>query len=290
MTFIQLKHFSSVYKNKSITGAAKELYTSQPTVTTSIKKLEQELEVNLLKRVGGKIIPTEEGHFFYAKSQIILDNYDKLIEEMSVLINKRKHLKIGVPFHVNLVILPIIFKEFHEKYPDVQIEIVEKGGLELIQSLLNEEIQILITAVDKQYEDLLNIKHLFKTNICFCVSKEHELAKQKTITFERAFKETLIMFTGNSYKTRIIKEKAKELNIKPKILFTTNQIASLKKSIANNFACGFMIDVSIEKEDNIVKIPLEEPVCIQINIITKKGVQLYSHVKSAYSFIVEKYK
>ena len=65
MELKQLEYFLAVSNNKSFTRAAEQLYVSQPSVTTAIKKLEDELGLILFDRNKKQAILTSEGEIFY---------------------------------------------------------------------------------------------------------------------------------------------------------------------------------------------------------------------------------
>lgn len=66
--------FYYVAKEKSITGAAKRLYISQPAISKSLKKLEEELHVNLFSRNLNGVELTEEGKILFTYVEKALKN------------------------------------------------------------------------------------------------------------------------------------------------------------------------------------------------------------------------
>ena len=62
MTFRHLEIFMSVYQNRSITKASKELHISQPSVSLAIKELEEKYQTPLFDRMNRQIYPTKKAH------------------------------------------------------------------------------------------------------------------------------------------------------------------------------------------------------------------------------------
>ena len=73
-----LKIFTTVYKTRSFTKAAEELYTSQPTVSEHMRNLEDNLGCKLFDRLGRSILPTPEAELLYPKAEEILNEMSKL--------------------------------------------------------------------------------------------------------------------------------------------------------------------------------------------------------------------
>jgi len=78
MTIEQIRQFISVVETGSISKAAKALYISQPNLTTSIKKLEKELNVTLFERTQKGMLLTENGRYFYSVVNPLYRQYSDL--------------------------------------------------------------------------------------------------------------------------------------------------------------------------------------------------------------------
>jgi DNA-binding transcriptional LysR family regulator len=273
----------------NITKASQELFISQPALTSSIKMLEKSLKVNLIHRIKGRISITHEGEIFLTQSLELINNYDKLKETMADLADKRKQVKIGIPLQVSVVMIPIIFGEFHKKFKDIKIEVMESGGIHIINEVLQGNIQIAVTGIDTDFNDFLDIKHLFKSRACFCVSKNHRYAKYDKIDFSEAINEELVSFNKGFYINKLMYKYCEEMDVVPNILFETNQIYTIKRMVSSNTACAFMLEDALESNDNIVGIPLVQDFDINIGIITKKGTQLYKDPQKALDFIYGKF-
>lgn len=81
MELLQMQYFNAIVDNGSMTAAAESLHVSQPTLSCSIKKLEDELGTRLLCKQGRYLVCTEAGKHFHEKSQKILLQIDNLIDE-----------------------------------------------------------------------------------------------------------------------------------------------------------------------------------------------------------------
>ena len=84
MEFRQLEAFVNAAKYKSFSKAADATFLTQPTISTHVSNLENELGVRLLNRSGREISLTPHGHEFYSYAVELLNTRSRLISEMDV--------------------------------------------------------------------------------------------------------------------------------------------------------------------------------------------------------------
>lgn len=84
MEIRQLQYFVESARRKSFSQAARSLYTTQPNISKSIRKLEAELQIELFLRGNVGVELTPEGQIVYEHAKMILDN----MEQMETLIQK----------------------------------------------------------------------------------------------------------------------------------------------------------------------------------------------------------
>ncbi|MBO5889475.1 MAG: LysR family transcriptional regulator, partial [Clostridia bacterium] len=134
-----------VYKEKSFSVAAKNLYVSQPALSASVKKVEQELGITIFDRSTSPITLTEEGKVYIEA----VEKLKNIISETKMILSDMNELKLGSikvsgENFVSSFILPKIIMAFTEKYPGIKVEIVESNSPDLRQLLLNESVDLLI--------------------------------------------------------------------------------------------------------------------------------------------------
>ena len=133
-----LKIFLKTAEKLSFTKAAEELFMTQPAVTKHIHKLEQNLQTKLFVRHGNKISLTEAGKVLLNYSRKIDKVYNQLHFELGQLQNQfQGKLRIGASTTMTQYVLPDIIKKFKERYPDLQISVIN-GNTEFIEKSLRE--------------------------------------------------------------------------------------------------------------------------------------------------------
>lgn len=168
------KYFSKVYELRSITKAAENLYISQPSLSYSIKQLENQLGVSLFTKSINGVTPTAYAHKIYAYVQDsfkIIDNGEK-----SLTIDKNVgKLRIGSSSHISGNILLPFLIDYKEMYPMVNIEIVSKSKSEMLEMLSLNELDIVLDFLPfktlNKYRTL-KIERLKSMDNCFIASME----------------------------------------------------------------------------------------------------------------------
>ena len=97
MTLTQLKYFCETCRCHSITGAANELFVTQPAISLAIKELESEFGITLFTRLNNKLTLTNDGAQFYEKAVYILQYCNDMQLELSNNGKQQHSLKIGIP-------------------------------------------------------------------------------------------------------------------------------------------------------------------------------------------------
>ncbi len=132
MNIKELEAFISVYDNRSITKASERLYVSQPTLTRTIKKIEEEAGTELFKRTNEGIIPTVAGDIYNEYAHKVIKLHKSLEQSISLVSeDNRGKLTIGTTFFLGAMLLPVILEEFANKYPNINLEIIEGNSFEI---------------------------------------------------------------------------------------------------------------------------------------------------------------
>ena len=136
-----LKIFVTVYKERSFTKAAEELYTSQPTVSEHIQNLEARLNCKLFDRLGRSILPTTEAEILYPRAMAILEDLKRLEEEISATGNTISgELIIGASTIPGAYILPGLAASFKKDFPGISFEIRINDSAKIVEAVANNEL------------------------------------------------------------------------------------------------------------------------------------------------------
>jgi DNA-binding transcriptional LysR family regulator len=183
MDIHHLKIFVSVFKNRSFTRASEELHISQPTISEHIKNLEASLACKLFDRLGRTIMPTTEADVLYPRALHILDDLDRIQEEITAAGTGIKgKLVFGASTIPGTYILPRVAYTFKNLHPDVAFEILIEDSARIITMVLQHELLCGIVGARMAQENLVYEPLLEDELILVATDK---VLQQKSITLEK---------------------------------------------------------------------------------------------------------
>lgn len=194
MELTQLLQFKTIAENNSISIASKKLNISQPALSTSLKKLENELGIPLFNHAKNKIILNEAGKIALKHANQILNQSEIMKEE---LINyKQKYLKTKIGFcdpgpmwYCAPFFLSIINEIQYESY------MVNTDETEV---LLNEKYDLTISSKPLDHLEIESIPFV-EERMYLSVNKHHPLAKESSISLQDARIKELTRFCIPNY-------------------------------------------------------------------------------------------
>lgn len=289
MELRQLEYFQMVCKLKNITRAAEKLHVSQPSITNSIKNLENELGVNLLDRSNKQICITNEGEIFLKRIDDILKLVDNTTSEMKDYGKKKKGLlRIGVPPMIGTFLFPRIFVEFRDIYSEIQLQIIEKGSIETRNMIENNELDLAIIIIPEKYEDL-DVLPILKSEILICFSNDHFLNRKTELNIEDIKNQPIIMLKEGFYHRQKILDYFHQYKIEPNIILSSNQLETIKSIVSNGSGISFLMKEIIENDERIASRELNKDLNINIGLVWKKDRYISNASKTFIEFILKSY-
>ena len=133
MEFKQLQSFVTVVQQKSFTKAAAQLYISQPTISTHIYQLEEELHTKLILRTTKSISITPKGRELYGYAMNILELKQRMLETCSV--ESKRIIHLGASTIPSAYILPQLLPEFGKEHEDIYFVMNQSDSQGVIDGL-----------------------------------------------------------------------------------------------------------------------------------------------------------
>lgn len=163
-----------IYKEKSFTKAAKNLFISQPALSATVKKLEEKMQVQIFDRSVTPLRLTSEGEAYIKAIEEIFSikkDYENFIVDVSNL--NLGSVSVSGTYFITSHILPKIIAPFSEKHPMISINLVESNSKTLLKFLIEEKVELLIDySYDKEQIDAFP---LFDEMVLLCVPKSKSI-------------------------------------------------------------------------------------------------------------------
>lgn len=144
MNFQNMEYFLTAAETGSITHAAEKLGISQQALSNNIARLEAELGCRLFDR-RQRLELTYAGRICRDSAERIMDLYKQTSAKLQdISTNDRGELRIGISYTRGQAILPLILPSFIEKYPLVELSVLEGSTRELEEQLEHGSIDVMI--------------------------------------------------------------------------------------------------------------------------------------------------
>lgn len=198
--------FCVVGKNESFSGAAKELFMTQPAISQSIMQLEKELDTRLFNRTPKGVTLTNEGSLLleYVNSAINLIEIgeEKIAEFKNLTIGE---LRIGVGDTISKYFLLPQLEAFRNRYPSLKLKI-ENGTTDALISLLKSgEVDIVVCNLPVE-DDALNVRPCMDIHDTFVYGDKYRKLLARPIGFQELAKLPLIFLEPSSNSRKYVEE------------------------------------------------------------------------------------
>ena len=184
MDFDQLLTFLEVAKLGNFSRAGEKVYRSQSAVSAQIRQLEQEYGERLFDRSGKtvRLSPAGEVLLEYAQRMVALRN-----ESLRAVADQghipRGTLSIGANEATCLYVLPDIFTEYCQQFPQVQISVYRNFSRKILQAVEDGAIDLGIASLPVKSPSL-KVHAIFRDQLQLMVPTRHPLASHESVTVE----------------------------------------------------------------------------------------------------------
>ncbi|MCR5483242.1 MAG: LysR family transcriptional regulator [Bacilli bacterium] len=266
------KVFYVVAKNKHMTKASEELHISQPAISQSIKKLEDQLGGTLFLRSNKGMELTEEGKMFYEYVKGALELINNAEHEFTSFKDLSKgEIKIGCSTTLTKLILIDVIKDFHKTYPHINIQITNDLTSNLINSLKLGKLDFVIFNESNIKETNLNLEKIKELKQGFIYNPDYY--KDNINIFENLNKYPLILQKSESNSRKLLDSIALNNNVKliPKMEVVSQELIAEFTNIG--LGIGFaIIDLAKRNYPNLKELNINNRIPnINIYLATNKN-------------------
>ena len=290
MDLKKITYLEAIYRLKSYTKAAEELYISQPSLSNAIHALEKELGVTLINRSRQPLTFTAEGERMMWHVYRILECVQEAREDMAQLgeMRKRRLMLIWPSITANDYILPAIYTEFHRQFPQINVVVQDATIQSTMTRLLSEEVDLaMVNLPDNQDLTAFSFLPVMESSVMVMLPEGHPLENEMSISFEMLQEQTILTFQRGSLIRDKIEDGCKKAKIRPKII-SVNQMEVAKQLVLQGYGITFttMDNTKMKMiEQGLVLRQLKQPIVFQKGFLMKRGRQLSPDVNMLITFV-----
>ena len=289
MELLQLRYFLIVADMGHMTEAAKKLNISQPVLSRSIHKLEEELGVPLFDRVGRRIQLNDFGRMFQKNIKQVIRLLDYSVQEVQDF-DKIGMYEISIQVAAIAELATQLICDFSAQHHNItfrlqQNETHKVGGHQ-------EDFDLLLTSARTE-DKIPNSLTLFSEKIALGVSKNHPLSKYDTVELSQLENENFVERHPDNNFRKLTDTFCKEAHIKRNIAFECDSPQMLLSLVKRGMGVGFLGEKAV-KVDGVKFLQITDVNCERFvelqwreNYYRNKGVREFINFAQKY---FEKYR
>lgn len=164
-TIRHLRAFLSVARQRSFTRAATELHLSQPSLTMTIRQLEDIVGGTLFDRTTRNVILTQEGHDLYPLAERVVDDFDVAIRSIRLTASSRNScIRVAVVSSIATKIMPRILDRFLSSRPGLRVQLREGNSNDVRRLVRRNEVDVGFASKVEEEAELM-FKPLFRDQL-----------------------------------------------------------------------------------------------------------------------------
>jgi len=254
VTLADVRHFSK---------AAERCHVSQPTLSTQIRKLEEELDVQLVERSPRKVMLTEVGEEVVERARAMLAD----AEAIRAIARRSKDphsgtMRIGIFPTLAPYFLPHVVPEIRKRFPRLTLRLFEEKTEDVIEMIRQGRLDAGLLALPVDAEQLAS-RVLFEEPFVLAVPESHALGKRKSITMNDLEKEELLLLEDG----HCLREQALEVcqlaGAHEKLDFHATSMETLRQMVAAGTGITLMpvmaVKPPVAHTDNLAIRPFVQP-------------------------------
>ncbi len=279
--------FYVVAKNKHMTKASNELHISQPAISQAIKKLEDQLGGTLFLRSNKGMELTMEGQMFYEYVKGALELINNAENEFTSFKDLSKgEIKIGCSTTLTKLVLLDTLKDFHQDYPNINVNITNDLTSNLINDLKLGKLDFVIFNESNIKETNLELKKIKELKQGFIYNPL--FYRDEVTTFNDLNTCPLILQKEQSNSRKLLDYIALENNVKliPKMEVVSQDLVTEFTNIG--LGIGFVIiDLAKRNFKNLKELKINKKIPnINVYLATNKSVSLTFASKTFINYLI----
>ena len=244
MNLKQAQYVKTIAECGSITAAAKKLFVSQPSLSQMLRQLEQETELPIFDRSTTPLRLTYAGEkYLHAAERMLAANAELESQLREIRQEHAGRLRLGISITRAMQVMPLVLPVFQQQYPNVTLELTEKGSANLEELLRMGNIDLALAALESTSPSLA-YELIEKETIGILAGRDTAVAKQyisgTPLSLDTVRRENFVCLT-KGHSSRIIQDKLfRRFGLTPNIILETDAL-EVGRRVALEAGCCMLL-------------------------------------------------
>ena len=249
MELRQLVSFYHVAQLRSVSKAARTLELGQPTVTTHLRKLEDEFAITLFDRIKRPIQLTSEGSILLELVTPVVQAVDTLKTQMDYS-EHRGSFVVGAYPDLVMHHLPPGIQAFSRNYPDVRIQLLARPYTPLLRLVRSGEIDLAFCAPPPADDHSLEFQELFQFDVVLMTPLGHPLLEQDKIALKDLSPWPLILSGPESLTRQKVDLELRNQGVSCDVVLSLDDTESIKRYVETGMGVAVCADFTLHQQDH----------------------------------------
>ena len=246
MNLRDLRYLVALAEHKHFGRAAEASFVSQPTLSTQIKKLEDELEVSLVERTPRNVLLTEVGKEIAQRARDVLTEVDQI----KAIARRTRDpesgtLRLGIFPTLGPYLLPHVIPSIRARFPRLELLLVEEKTEVVLRQLREGRLDAAILALPI-HDDQLHTEFLFEEQFVLAVPENHGLARRAVLKIDDLSDESLLLLEEG----HCLRDQALDIchlaGANEKSGFRATSLETLRQMVAANVGITLLPSLSVQ--------------------------------------------
>lgn len=274
MDIHHLRVFLGVFKSRSFTRASQLLNLSQPTISSHIKALEDELGIRLFDRIGRYVLPTKDAEALSRLAEEVVHSLEEIKNSIGLLNEIKGEISIGASTIPATYLIPRAVSEFIKKNPEVFLRVISGDSASITKMVASDELLIGAVGAKMMHSERLQYIPFYEDEIVFVASPRLNVDRidKRNISLVPFVLREEGSGTRKVLEEHLKKEGIDRLNIKS--IFGSTE--AVKEAVKSGLGVSAISGLSVREElsmRSLRRIPIKgiSPIKRSFYLITKRG-------------------
>jgi LysR family transcriptional regulator, hydrogen peroxide-inducible genes activator len=246
MNLRDLKYLVALAEHRHFGRAAEASFVSQPTLSTQIKKLEDELGVALVERTPRKVLLTDVGREIAQRARDVLNEVDQIRSiARRTLDPESGTVRVGIFPTLGPYLLPHVIPQIRERFPRLELLLVEEKTEIILRQLREGRLDAGVLALPV-HDDQLHVEFLFEEPFVLAVPENHALARRKGLKLDDLSDQSLLLLEdGHCLRDQAL-EVCQLAGASEKTGFRATSLETLRQMVAANVGITLLPTLAVQ--------------------------------------------
>ena len=260
MDLLPLEHFIAVVEERSFSRAAEKVFRTQPAVSQSIKKLEDEIGTPLFARDGPELALTKAGKVLLDYARRMLSLRDEAFHDLAQLESLNAGT-VAIAAHESAAfyLLPSALRDYAKKFPRIKIELHCSPISEIPEKVLDREVDLGFVVEKPAFHELRSVP-VFSDVLILIAPANHPLAWQRTVCFKDLEQEPLVVHNRCKSTSGMTMQLFRRNNIPFRVAVELSSFECMKSFVQQGVGLAILPRLAALRElreGTLVEIPLQ---------------------------------